>query len=60
MGEHDDDVGPSVDVGAEVETAKYPSVSEDFEEAVEDEGAPAPAAVPEEPGDHDDGQNDTI
>ena len=44
--EHDDDIEPQVDVGAEIETVRFPKVSEDFDDedkkgSVADESAPA-------------------
>lgn len=41
--EHDDDIAPEVEVGAEIETARFPQVSEDFDEDTEEQTQGAPA-----------------
>ena len=46
--EHDDDIEPQVDIGAEIETVRIPTVSEDFDD--EDEPA-APEGPDEDQGD---------
>ena len=61
--EHDDDIAPEVEVGAEMETDRFPQVNEDFEEDSEEkvQGALTEASpAEEEGGGFDDQGDDTI